>query len=259
MADYKDLVNDRQKYREHIMSGHVTNFPTGRPIGEDHNLPHIAAIAAGKNHWDPQYNSIFEVTFSVPGPISNLISKNDLWILRQQVTNVSGLDALNKTTTAGSQKFFGVDVSYLNPTLDQTYAELQITLNLNLRNVTDNFVLKIFRAWSNLSYDLQDGTRGIKQDYIADYLAIAEANRNGDVWRSYRFNDVMLTGVDGLDSLDYSSNEAAKLNVHFRSDYWYDTFSGSVGTNGTNVGSTVSSYDDLKFTKQTSTQTGTGA
>ena len=28
---------------------------------------------------------------------------------------------------------------------------------------------------------------------------IAEANRNGDVWRSYEFKDVMLTSVTGLD------------------------------------------------------------
>ena len=255
MADYKDLVQNRQKYGQHIMSGHGGVFQANRTIGEDHNLPHISAIAAGVGHWDPQHNSIFEVTFSVPYPIQGLVGTRDLWILRQQVTNVSGLDALNKTTTAGAQKFLGVDVSYLNPVLDQTYAELQVTLNLNLRNVTDNFVMKIFRAWSNLSYDLQDGTRGIKQDYTAPYLQIAEANRNGDVWRSYQFNDVMLTGVDGLDSLDYSSTEAMKLNVHFRSDYWYDTFAGASGVDTTQLSDStakVDSYNELNMT-------GTGA
>ena len=242
MAEYNDIVNSRTKTGQHIMWGHGGTYDVNRSITQDHNLPHIRAIASGINKWDPVHNSIFEVTFSVPPAIQSLV-QGDLYILRQQVTNVSGLDALNKTTVASSQKFFGVDVSYLNPTLDQTFADLQVTLNLNLRDVTDNFVLKIFRAWSNLSYDLADGTRGIKMDYCAPSLQIAEANRNGDVWRSYQFNDVMLTGVDGLDALDYTSSEASKLNVHFRSDYWFDTF--AAGSKSSN--STVSGYDDLNI------------
>jgi hypothetical protein len=30
----------------------------------------------------------------------------------------------------------------------------------------------------------------------------------------------MLTGVTGLDTLDYSSNDARKLQVKFRADFW---------------------------------------
>ena len=60
-------------------------------------------------------------------------------------------------------------------------------------------------------------------------MTIAEGNRNGDVWRSYEFKDVMLTGVTGLDDLDYTSNDARQLTCVFRSDYWYDTMAtGSV-------------------------------
>jgi hypothetical protein len=95
-------------------------------------------------------------------------------------------------------------------------------LNLNLRNVTDNYVLKIFRAWEDISYDLQSGARGIKTDYIVDDLRIAEANRNGQIWRSYIFHHVMLTGVTGLEELDYSSSDARKLTVNFRCDFWDD-------------------------------------
>ena len=190
------------------------------------NLPHIRSVKSGINKWDPVHRSIFEVTFTLPPLIQGEYFMELVPILTQQVTNVSGLDALQKTTAAGTQKFFGVDVSYLNPVLESTYADLTIDFNLNLRNVTDNFVLKLFRAWENISYDLADGTRSIKSDYCAASMTIAEANRNGDVWRSYEFKDVMLTNVTGLETLDYTSSEAAKLQCTFRSDYWYDTFAG---------------------------------
>ena len=109
--------------------------------------------------------------------------------------------------------------------MDLTYADITVTLNLNLRNKIDNFVLKVFRAWENLNYNLADGTRSIKTGYISDNLRIAEANRNGDIWRSYIFHHVMLTGVTGLDDLDYMSNDARQLTCTFRCDYWEDELS----------------------------------
>lgn len=187
------------------------------------HLPHIKNVKAGINKWDPVHKSIFEVYFTLPEAIQSEF-KEDEMLLTQQVTTVGGLDALQKTTPAGEQKFFGVTVSFLNPVLDTTAADLTITFNLNLRNVTDNFVLKIFKAWENLSYDLSDGTRTIKQDYISDNLRISEANRNGDVWRAYIFHHIMLTGVTGLEDLDYTSNDARTLQCTFRADYWDDDF-----------------------------------
>jgi hypothetical protein len=184
-------------------------------------LPHIKNMSAGINKWDPVHKSIFEVHFTLPEAIAGNFSE-DVLILPQQVFSVSGLDALQKTTAQGEQKFYGVTVSFLNPTVDTTAADLTIVFNLNLRNTTDNYVLKLFRAWSKLSYDLSDGTRGIKTDYISDNLRIAEANRNGEVWRSYVFHHVMLTGVTGLEGLDYTSNDAVQLTCTFRADFWDD-------------------------------------
>lgn len=190
------------------------------------HLPHIKNMQSGINKYDPVHNSIYEVYFTLPEAIQQTFKEEEA-ILTEQVVSVSGLDVLQKTTPAGEQKFMGVTVSFLQPILDTTAAELQIVFNLNLRNVTDNFVLKVFRAWENLSYDLSDGTRGIKLDYISDNMRIAEANRNGAIWRSYIFHHIMLTGVTGLDSLDYSNNEAITLTCSFRADYWDDEQAGA--------------------------------
>ena len=188
------------------------------------HLPHIKNVKSGINKYDPVHNSIYEVYFTLPAAIQEQFKEDEV-LLTEQVTNVGGLDVLQKTTETGEQKFYGVTVSYLNPVLDTTAADITIDLNLNLRNVTDNFVLKVFRAWENLSYNLADGTRSIKMGYISDNLRIAVATRNGDIWRSTIFHLVMLKGVTGLDALDYQNNEAMKLSCVFRSDYWEDELS----------------------------------
>ena len=185
------------------------------------HLPHIKNMTSGINKYDPVHKAIYEVYFTLPDAIRGQFTKEEA-ILTEQVTNVSGLDILQKTTPPSEQKFYGVTVSYLNPVLDQTAADLTITFNLNLRNVTDNFVLKLFMAWANISYDKSDGSRGIKTDYITDTLRIAEANRNGEIWRSYIFHHVMLKGVTGLEDLDYSNNDARQLQCTFRCDFWDD-------------------------------------
>jgi hypothetical protein len=183
------------------------------------HLPHIKNVQSGINKYDPMHSAMYEVYFTLPEAIQSQF-KDDEAVLTEQVTEVSGLDALQKTVGAGSQKFMGVDVSFLNPVLDNTYAELTINLNLNIRNATDAFVLKVFKAWEKLGYDLSDGTRTLMADYCTDNLRIAEANRDGTIWRSYIFHKVMLTGVTGLDSLNYVSNDARVLTVTFRADYW---------------------------------------
>lgn len=185
------------------------------------HLPHIKNVKSGINKYDPVHNSVYEVYFSLPEQIAGQFKEDEV-TLTEQVTQVTGLDVLQKTTPAGEQKFMGVTVSFLNPVLDTTAAELEITFNLNLRNVTDNFVLKMFKAWENLSYNLQDGVRGIKIDYISDNMRIAEANRNGQIWRAYIFHHIMLTDVTGLNELNYTNNEARTLVCKFRCDYWDD-------------------------------------
>lgn len=185
------------------------------------HLPHLTNIQSGINKWDPSHGSVYEVYFTLPDAIRAEFSEDEI-ILTEQVTDVSGLDQLIKTTPVNSQKFMGVDVSHHGPVMDNTYADITINLNLNLRNKIDNFVLKVFRAWENLNYNLADGTRTLLADYSADAMRIAVANRAGDVVRSIVFNRVLLTGISNIDTLDYSSNDPQKLQVTLRCDYWDD-------------------------------------
>lgn len=208
-------------------------------------LPHIQNVEAGRNLYDPMHESIFEIDFQLPYALTaemdagthtvqrpdfaltseqyfynNSFTNGDIAFLTEQVTEVSGLDALQKTVQAGEQKFLGTSVSFLNPTHDNTYAEYQVSLNLNLKNTTDAWVLRVFKAWSRVGYDLMSGVRTLKAEYVAPFMRIIEANRNGVAWRVVTFKDVMLTNMTGLDALNYTSNEARKLQCTFRSDWW---------------------------------------
>ena len=187
------------------------------------HVPHVRSVNAGRNYYDPVNTAVFEVEFDFPGLIKTAIGTETIGILTEQVTNVAGLDNLLKTPAAGQQKFFGADVSYLNPTLDNTYAEITIDFNLNLRSVTDNYVLDAFMQWRNLNYNLGNGARYLKKDYVAPYIEIKMANRDGTVWRVVKLWDVMLINITGLDGLDITANESPKLQCTFRSDYWDDT------------------------------------
>lgn len=183
------------------------------------HLPHIMNMHSGANKWDPVHNAIFEVQIAIPSALQSTFATEQEYLI-EQVTEVSGLEALQKTTSAGEQKFHGVTVSFLNPTLDTTAADITVTFNLNLRNTNDNFVLRLFKEWARISYDLHSGARGLKNDYCAASMMIAEANRDGTIWRAYSFKDVMVTNIQGLGSLVYTSNDAQTIAVTFRSDYW---------------------------------------
>ena len=186
------------------------------------HVPHVRSVNAGRNYYDPVNTAVFEVEFEFPGLISSAL-KDNITLLTEQVTNVGGLDNLLKTPAAGQQKFFGADVSYLNPALDNTYAEITIDFNLNLRSVTDNYVLNAFMQWRNLNYNLGNGARYLKKDYVAPFIEIKMANRDGTVWRVVKLWDVMLINITGLDGLDITTNESPKLQCTFRSDYWDDS------------------------------------
>lgn len=183
------------------------------------HLPHIMNIHAGVNKWDPVNNCVYEVQIALPAALQSAFATEQEYLI-EHVTEVSGLEALQKTTAANVQKFHGVDVSFLNPTLESTTADITVKFNLNLRNANDNFILRLFKEWARISYDLHSGARGLKSDYCAASMMIAEANRDGTIWRAYSFKDIMVTNIQGLQSLNYTSNEPQSLDVTFRSDYW---------------------------------------
>jgi hypothetical protein len=183
-------------------------------------LPHIKNSEAGINLFDPVHKSIFEVYFTLPESLRAEFAKDEM-LLTQHVMNVSGLDALYKAPEVDSQKFMGVDRSFIKPTIGETKATITVEFSLNLRNATDNYILKLFRAWAALGYDIATGKRSLKKDYCAQWLKVAIANREGDIYQEIVFKDIMISGnLEFSGDLDYTQDEALTLKVKFVSDWW---------------------------------------
>lgn len=186
-------------------------------------LPHIQNSAAGVNRMETVNVDIFEVTFTLPAPLQAEFG-TDVAILTQQVTKIGGLGSLDKGPDINTQKFMGTTRTYLKDKLDDTSHEIKVTLALNLRNSTDNFIYKLFKAWNHLGYNIEDGTTALKNDYCADWLRIQVANRAQDVYREIIFKDVMMKGgFQFADEYAYETGDAQEIEITFVSDWAKET------------------------------------
>lgn len=186
-------------------------------------LPHITNSDAGRNLYDPVHGALFECYLTVPDALQATYKKDEL-LVSEHILKMSGLDALDRAPGTDVQKFMGTDRTFVKPVLDNTHAEISMTLSLNLRNVTDNYIYKLFRAWARLGYDISNGMRHLKKDYVASWMRIAQANRDGSIWREIVFKDVMCNGdLSGMGDVDYTDGAAKELEVKFVSDWWTET------------------------------------
>jgi hypothetical protein len=184
-------------------------------------LPHIKNSTAGVNRQDPVYKNKFEVYFTIPEALQAEFGK-DVAVLTEQIQKISGMGSLDKGVETGEQKFMGTTRTYLNSAHDNTSHEISVEIALNFRNRTDNYIYRLFRAWNSLGYNLSTGETTIKQEYVADYMRVVVGNRAGDIWRDVTYKDIiMFGGIEGLDELDYSSNDVVNITVKFKSD-WAD-------------------------------------
>lgn len=185
-------------------------------------LPHITNSQAGVNRWDPVHSNLFEVYFTLPAELRDEFGQDEA-LLTEHVLSISGLAALHKTAGTGTQKFMGTTRTYIQPGVDDTSAEIEVKFSLNLRNGIDNFIYKLFKAWSRLGYDINTGSKVLKKDYCADWLEVKVANREGDVYEDVVFKDVMLAdSIDGPNEYNYDTLDAMELTVKFKSDWWTD-------------------------------------
>lgn len=186
-------------------------------------LPHIRNSVAGNNRQDPVYSNIFEVYFTLPSALQNEFG-NDIAVLTEQVKSIEGLESLDRGPSTSTQTFMGSTRTFLNSRLDSTSHELTVTVQLNLREGTDNYIYKLLKAWNSLGYNLSTGETTLKKDYVADWLKVSIGNRAGDIIREIIFKDVMISeGITGFGSLDYTQNNIVELSIKFISDWAEET------------------------------------
>ena len=186
-------------------------------------LPHITNSQAGVNRQEYVSKALFQVDFTIPEALRAEFGQFEA-VLTEHVQSIDGLDALHRTPELTEQKFMGTTRSYILPLPDSTSADITVVLSLNLLNGVDNFIYRLFKAWSRLGYNINTGERALKDTYVADTMRIQVANRIGDVYEDIVFKDVMLNGpVEGIGDYNYTEGEPLELTIKFRSDWWEDT------------------------------------
>lgn len=187
------------------------------------HLPNINNVKAGVEKWDPIHNSLFQILFTVPYVMQGEYDQEELLILSQQVISVNGLDQIQKPVSMYNMKYLGVDVAFFNPILENTSIDFNIVFNLNIRNQSDAYVFKLFKSWLRLIHNMSTGVVPLLAQCRADSMIICQANRDGTIWRQVVMKNIVITGMTGMDSLDYSSVDPQPLTVTFHGDYWDET------------------------------------
>lgn len=184
-------------------------------------LPHIKHSSPINPDWEAVTNNYFEVSIIPPQSIANAGGQDIQQLLLKSVQSIGGLDGVNPSVEAFTQKYKFSDRSYPGvPT--QTFMDLTLTFTMNLRDITDNYIYNALRAWTKMIYNANDGRMSIGNVYRGQMI-IRQADRAGHVWRQITCNRIFPTGqITGLGDLNYTQNEAATLSITFRVDQWDD-------------------------------------
>lgn len=177
-------------------------------------LPHYTQAKASIQKFEPVYANLFEVTVLTP-------LNQDSSLILQHVKTVGGLNALNPTAEAVTQKYKFANRSYAGMP-DQTFVDLTINFTVNLNDANQAYMYKYIRDWYKLAYDPLTGEMGIKANYTGT-LIVVQYNRRGDVFRKVTFKDCFPVGqLTFIDELSYETNEPAEVSMTIRSDYWIE-------------------------------------
>ena len=176
-------------------------------------LPHYRNSQAAVNHWEPVYQSMFELTLFVPtGGASSIL-------LLEHVKSISGLDDLNPSVSLTEQKYKQATRSYAGLP-EKTTLDLSVVFTMNLDFNNENYIYTTLRRWTNKIWDPLTGASGMKRDYVGSGI-IVQYNRDGSIYRKIVLQDTFPTGQLSVGGeLSYDNYEAAEATLNLRSDCW---------------------------------------
>lgn len=177
-------------------------------------LPHYnqdQTSRKGRN-FEPVQTNLFEVTILPPSGVANAP------LLLQHINSISGLE-LYKEIAPVEQKYKWITRSF-GGTPDGTAVDVVINFSLNLNEANEAYLYKSMRQWYNLRYNPNDGSMGLKKDYVGS-IVIVQFNRAGDIFRTVTLEDCQISSALGFTpELNYETKDAATLEVTWRCDVW---------------------------------------
>lgn len=190
-------------------------------------LPHYTQSKASNQKFEPVQPNLFEVTVFTP-------NGDDTGLILEHIQSIGGLNALNPSVDAVTQKYKFADRSYAGMPAE-TFADLTLTFSLNLNTANENYIYNQMRNWYRSTYDPLTGEMGLKRDYVGSMI-IVQYNRAGDIFRRITLKDVFpTTQPDAMDELNYETPDPATLTMTLRCDHWVEENVGQSGGGNTQV------------------------
>lgn len=177
-------------------------------------LPHYKNSTAAMNNFEPLYKAHFEVIITPPPSISN-------WNLVLENVFKVDMDTTKLIPEKVTQRYKFATRTYSGGAVEDTSVEITMGFEINLDNNNSPYVLKALRKWTDLIYDPLTGRMSLKKDYIGGPMIVSAFNKQGDIYRQWKFPVIFpITTIPKLD-FDYTSNEIFKIeDFKFIADYF---------------------------------------
>jgi len=192
-------------------------------------LPHFRLSQASMQSFEPIYNNLFEVRITPPAAIRTGTPWENTQLILDNVISVSGLGQIEKIPPVVEQKYKGVSRSYAGSLPAQTYADIQISFELNLDNSNSAYVYKALKAWTDIVYNPLTGELGLKSEYAGTsddptLMTVLVYNKKGVIIKQITFRQIFPTTAltTAFEALNYAEGGTiAKIDgFTFRADYW---------------------------------------
>lgn len=168
---------------------------------------------------EPIISSQFRIQI-IPNPKTVGLDSLTIDILQEQIKKISGFDAFEKVPETIEQTIGpGTKAHFPGVVIDQTI-EMSAEFNVNLRgdDGTDATTFVALKRMKDKQYDRSTGVRGLLKD-CAFTVIVYRLTKDGKVWWTATMENCLFQaqGIAGLDEVNLESNDAAVLQVAWKS------------------------------------------
>jgi hypothetical protein len=182
-------------------------------------LSHYRSARSAMQKFEPVFLNQFEILFT---QLPAGITADPNLTLSQQVKKLSGLE-VDKNPGVVDQRYKFAQRRYAGSMPDKTTMDVNVEFEVNLDDNNSMFTFKVLREWSDIVYNPNTGSMGLKSDYAGSML-INIHNKAGDIFRQINCPVCWPSSPITTMELDNVSTNLYTVSVTFAVDYWEDLF-----------------------------------
>lgn len=185
-------------------------------------LSHFRSSRASQELFEPVYQNLFTVQFSLPPGLG--ATEEDTNLLLEGITTIGGLESHSFPTSPAEQKFKWASRRFAQAKPDKTTMDVTFDFEVNLDKTPSAYVVKTLRKWCDLVYDPLTGRTGLKADYVAPWSLITLYDRAARPFWQWKMYYVFPMSAIPPVPLDYNDDTLYKVTgFTLACDFWDET------------------------------------